>query len=41
VLFLRDTHHGGPGDQPQTVAARLAAFANAATETRHGPRLAY
>src|SRR3954468_22875331 len=33
VLFLRDTRHGGPTDQAQTVAHRLADFAATATHT--------
>ena len=31
VTFLRDTQHGGPADQASTIAAKLAAFAAAAT----------
>jgi phosphatidylserine/phosphatidylglycerophosphate/cardiolipin synthase-like enzyme len=33
VSFLRDTHHGGPSDQPQRVADQLAAFVDAATQS--------
>ena len=32
-VFLRDTRHGGPVTQPQTVATRLAAFVRKATTT--------
>jgi phosphatidylserine/phosphatidylglycerophosphate/cardiolipin synthase-like enzyme len=33
TLLLRDTRHGGPVNQPQTVARRLAAFVRQATAT--------
>jgi phosphatidylserine/phosphatidylglycerophosphate/cardiolipin synthase-like enzyme len=33
VMFLRDTHHGGPGDQAVAVARRLAAYADSAAHS--------
>ena len=33
VMFLRDTHHGGPADQAATVAQRLAAYADSAAHS--------
>jgi hypothetical protein len=32
-MFLRDVHHGGPADQASQVAARLADYLGAATDT--------